>query len=244
MNMVQRIILGGILHSYHVQGDTIQKLEAKVSSLEAELKTSNCRIESLENWMIKSDELIKSNQKCIENYRKENVETKEKIESSNVPEKYSMMKFNLCDEVFRKNSDFENHMVDQHAVEKNFECGICGKKFLLQWRLKKHGLIHTMAAKQCKYILNKQLCPFEEVGCAFSHNNVEEPNVEEIIDEEHLVEEQIDDEDVEIDYDQLKKNQCHLCYDQLSTKDELWIHVENNHVEYFQGMLEFAASTN
>ena len=137
--------------------------------------------------------------------------------------------------------------MNQHSTKKSFECAICQKKFLLQWRLLKHGLIHTEKTRHCKYILNEQVCPFEEVGCAFAHNIVKEDNIEELQIDEPNVESQHDDneqdiEDIENDYEQLLENQCHLCKEVLSTKDELWYHVENNHVDYFLGMIEFAAS--
>ena len=38
------------------------------------------------------------------------------------------------------------------------------------------------------------------------------------------------------------ENQCHLCKKQLSTKNELFDHVENHHAVYFQGMMEVAVS--
>ena len=66
-NSVQRIIIGGILNFLTQKDATTEKLEAKVSKLEADLKTSHCRIESLENWMSKSDAALKSTQKDIEN---------------------------------------------------------------------------------------------------------------------------------------------------------------------------------
>ena len=132
----------------------------------------------------------------------------------------SIKKCKLCDETFTKNSDFENHMVDKHDVEKKFECEICGKKFLLQWRMKKHGFIHKEEAKTCKYFFDNQHCPFDEVGCKFSHKN-----------------EAANEEIVEADYN-VKENQCHICKEQLTNSDELWEHVEISHEEYFQGMLE------
>ena len=49
-----------------------------------------------------------------------------------------------------------------------------------------------------------------------------------------------DAEDVEDEYT-LEQNECHLCYLKLSSWYDLWEHVENRHVEYFQGMSEFAA---
>ena len=60
-NSVQRIIMGGILNFITQKDATAtEKLEAKVFELEADLKTSKCRIESLGNWMRKSDDALKS----------------------------------------------------------------------------------------------------------------------------------------------------------------------------------------
>ena len=47
-----------------------------------------------------------------------------------------------------------------------------------------------------------------------------------------------ENDETEEDYYKLNENQCNLCKEQLTTKDE---HVERNHEEYFQGMLEMAA---
>ena len=38
------------------------------------------------------------------------------------------------------------------------------------------------------------------------------------------------------------ENQCHLCQEQLLSRDDLWDHVQANHREYYQGMLEFCAA--
>ena len=145
-------------------------------------------------------------------------------------------KCKLCEGTFSKNSEFETHMVEEHNVEKSFECEFCGKTFLLEWRLKKHKLIHTEKPKRCKYFQNNQFCPFEKVGCMFDHSckATEPENIEDI-------EEDGDDEDDEDDHDYMpRENQCHLCKKQLTTRDELWEHVEQVHVEYFQGVLEVA----
>ena len=107
---------------------------------------------------------------------------------------------------------------------------ICSKTFLLKWRLKKHKLIHTERTKTCHFFLSKTPCPFSSIGCKFAHE----------IQENEANEEHDDVEDVEEEYT-LEQNECHLCNLKLSSRDDLWEHVENQHVEYFQGMLEFAA---
>ena len=76
---------------------------------------------------------------------------------------------------------------------------------LEQWRLKKHEIMHTENTNVCQYYLNGQICPFDEVGCQFSHTDG-------AADED-------DSNNSEI-YD-LIENQCHLCREEFSSKDDL-----------------------
>ena len=117
-------------------------------------------------------------------------------------------------------------MTETHGVEKPFQCDVCSKTFLLKWRLKKHELIHTKRTKTCNFFLSKTPCPFSDIWCKFAHEN--EANKDPI--------ENFEDDDYSLD-----KNECHLCHLKLSSSDDLWEHVENQHVEYFQGMIEYAA---
>ena len=50
-------------------------------------------------------------------------------------------------------------------------CEICGNTFKknLKWRMKKHKSIHEGANKPYKYFQHGQVCPFNEVGCKFVH---------------------------------------------------------------------------
>ena len=36
----------------------------------------------------------------------------------------------------------------------------------------------------------------------------------------------------------VNENQCHLCKNQFESKDDVFYHVQMNHVEYFNGMME------
>ena len=59
----------------------------------------------------------------------------------------------------------------KHELHHTFECETCKKKFLTKWRLKKHDKMHTgIRNKQCKYVKNKEPCPFEDLGCKFEHS--------------------------------------------------------------------------
>ena len=51
--------------------------------------------------------------------------------------------------------------------------------------------------------------------------------------------ERIKDKDKE-EIPELEENQCHLCRIPLQTKDNLYNHVQENHEEYFLGMMEVA----
>ena len=56
----------------------------------------------------------------------------------------------ICSETFPRNSDFEAYMTEKHEAEKTFGYDVCGKMFLLQWRLKKHKQIHIVKPKVCQ----------------------------------------------------------------------------------------------
>ena len=72
-------------------------------------------------------------------------------------------------------------MVDDHDRKKKFDCESFGKKFFLQWRLKQHVFIHTEKVSACQYFLNEEHCPFDLIGCKFSH--IKEVAKEEMIED-------------------------------------------------------------
>ena len=75
----------------------------------------------------------------------------------------------LCETTFVYNADLEKHMNNEHNAPKDFECTVCGKRFLLEWRLKKHKQMHSVIPRTCRFFMNNMPCPFEEIGCKFSH---------------------------------------------------------------------------
>ena len=75
----------------------------------------------------------------------------------------------VCSKTFLTNAQLEKHMNKRHDDCRNFECTVSGKKFFLEWRLKKHAQMHTVIPRTCRYFSNKMPCPFEEIGCKFSH---------------------------------------------------------------------------
>ena len=200
-----------------------------MSDLKSELKTSKLRIESLENWITRNDEDKKAMKKDIEECSKHaSVLSEQKENSINQNEaapKSVQQKCKKCGKLFSKNSDFEHHLEVEHNVDKSFRCELCGKGFVLEWRLKKHRSIHTLKPKHCKFFLNKEPCPFDMIGCKFAHEDPDGSDIETVEDE-----------------DTLNENQCHLCRLQFSSRDDLMDHVEVDHADYFQGMKEYAAA--
>ena len=80
----------------------------------------------------------------------------------------------VCSETFLKNADLEKHMTE-HDAPRDFECTVCAKKFFLEWRMKKHSQMHTVIPRTCRYFSTKMPCPFEEIGCKFSHTTLLQP---------------------------------------------------------------------
>ena len=139
-----------------------------------------------------------------------------------------------CEKTFGKNSDLETHVVAEHGHEKAFGCEICGKLFVLEWRMKKHLVMHDEETTICKFFANQQDCPFEEIGCKFRHGPSENYNNNEDITN-------VSDDDNDDSYE-FVENQCHLCKLQLLNRDDLYQHIETNHEDYHQGMLELIAN--
>ena len=79
----------------------------------------------------------------------------------------------------------------------------------------------------CKFVSNNQHCPYDEIGCKFSHEHeltAHEPstigNIDDNLDN--------DDEESNDSYEFIE-NQCHLCKLQLLNRDDLYNHVETDH---------------
>ena len=81
------------------------------------------------------DEIIKKVQEIIENESRINdaKSLKEKQNPSHQPKIEKSC--DLCTERFTVNSDFEIQTSSQHEAKKQNDCNVCGKTFLLKWRL-------------------------------------------------------------------------------------------------------------
>ena len=102
-------------------------------------------------------------------------------------------------------------------MEKTHKCEICSKTFYLKWRLSKHTSNHAGSHKPYKYIQERNVCPFDEVGCKFQHN---EANINDA------------EQDAER-CDKPRNNFCNLCDVLFGTQDDLIAHMGDEHLDQF-----------
>ena len=98
----------------------------------------------------------------------------ERNEYRNVQKHVQILHCKYCDEVFDENWKLELHL-KSHEESKQFQCGICNKTFLAKWRLKKHEQNHFRKnIKKCRFFKKGKFCPFQEVGCKFLHEPIDQ----------------------------------------------------------------------
>ena len=127
----------------------IKKLDAKIDEINRELEMTRKEI-------------------------KDKDEIKDKEETTNTRPKsiqlLNPLKCKLCDKSFHRFADLENHIKSDHEKHQEFKCDMCGKCFVLNWRLSKHMRLHTDEnVRHCYYFNNDKECPFEALGCKFLH---------------------------------------------------------------------------
>ena len=157
----------------------LQELKKKVKDLEELLQSSQERIKDLENIGNEDFDKNKSNkganiskcEKCEQEF------ASNKILKDHIKKMHSQSKkCKFCEETFVKCSDLEEHLQNFHYDATQYECEDCGKKIVLEWRMKKHKILHEESAsiKYCHYFNNKTVCPYEKIGCMFRHNQSRE----------------------------------------------------------------------
>ena len=158
--------------------ETMKSLAEKVAGLTEQLKEYSkmkdkvCELEkklhALENVEKQEEVSVLSKTKCKECPKVCN--SKNDLRKHLTEAHPNEFKCTLCKERFKRKCDLELHMENHHKTEKNYECTICNKSFVLNWRMKKHEEIHTnKVTKKCHYYNNDRFCPFEKLGCKFLH---------------------------------------------------------------------------
>jgi len=252
------LVLGGVVNIL-CQSEALEQMEDKMKTLEQENITNKIKMENLENWIVKQHDLIEELNQKISRMDENGVIIKESRETENlqakvlgieidvtnlkkrkikenpkpINSKVHVKKCTECETTFLKNSDLEKHVINIHGRAKAFKCESCDKAFVLEWRLRKHLEMHERKLSICKYFAKGQYCPYEEIGCKFSHEPSDHGNLNE--------DDSNDDGDLDLSCE-IVENQCHLCKLQMLNRDDLFNHVEHEHVDYHQEMLEIIAS--
>jgi hypothetical protein len=154
-----------------------KNLKEWVKSLEKKIENSEKRIKVLEEKCNQAEEPYKAVAKDVSpktkfNYKtcEESFEVKKNLRVHMLEKHPQKVKCKDCHETFDKSCDLEVHIEVHHKLTRQFECEKCEKKFVLQWRLKKHQQFHiTQNTKSRHYFNNKKVCPFEDLGCMFDH---------------------------------------------------------------------------
>ena len=157
-----------------------------------------------------------------------------------------------CKDSFTRICDLEVHIKTKHEAFQDYKCDHCDKTFVLKWRLQKHEKNHTRTAlKKCHYFNNNIACPFEDLGCMFSHelsgacrfdrkcptklcsyqhtksseHNFDVIETVDVVQGEDEAEEDMDD------------NKCHLCNKTFESIDDITQHMESDHMDHFLAMV-------
>ena len=144
-------------------------LKETVKILEGKVNNANLKVKELEEKLARISDKSKDNQiKC--NVCETEFSSRKNLRKHIKESHQTQINCNSCKESFTNNSDLENHLEEVHTDSPKFKCDHCGKKFILQWRLRKHLAIHfDEKTKKCHYFNNEKTCPFEKIGCMFLH---------------------------------------------------------------------------
>ena len=170
--------------------ERIRKLEEKDVTINLDEDTKN-KIGELERLLKANDENIKKNDILLVQAQSklgESIKAKsdsykckecgKEVENKNILVKHikkghpKMLHCANCDETFQESWRLELHM-KSHGNLSPFKCDLCERKFYSHWRMKKHKASHNELKKCCHYFNNAKICPYEEVGCKFKHEDSE-----------------------------------------------------------------------
>ena len=162
----QKITLKSLKEDIVTLKEQLNENNIRISTLEKELQNANSEINKLKGIEVSQENaLVVKCDSC--DFSSESRKTLRKHILQNHHRK-SKCKF--CDAMFEKNSDLESHLDLNHDSVERFQCDHCDKKFVLEWRLRKHKRMHKQQNTiNCHYFNNKKDCPFEKIGCMFRH---------------------------------------------------------------------------
>ena len=107
----------------------------------------------------------------IDKYEKEiqELELKILVRPQKTQKEVSLLKCDVCQQTFTKNSELEHHLTS-HPEVIPIPCELCGKVLYTKWRMEHHMKGHQVInRRKCHFFNNNKCCPFEKLGCKFAH---------------------------------------------------------------------------
>ena len=158
---VEKMSLKKLYSEFEVMKD---KYDEEIVKLKQIIDEQKVKIDMLEK--VSAFNNSRKCQKKPQNSKNVNVKDVEEV-------KVKILKCKVCEDKFSNFSELELHIKQKHESHEKHECGLCGKLFVTSWRLRKHASNHSRKSLMiCKYYKNETFCPFEELGCKFSHEPV------------------------------------------------------------------------
>ena len=162
---------------------TMKSLQIELNLFKEELKITRKELEGVKEELNDVKEERKNEKEAVD-YPKLNSDNefsckicdqtfrlKKTLKKHNQSNHTELTQCKSCDKTFRKACDLELHIKDNHESAGHLECDICGKTFVLKWRLEKHQDIHiNKNIRKFHYFNNQKCCPFEAIGCMFAHS--------------------------------------------------------------------------
>ena len=148
------------------QDDLIKEIDDKLSVFDKNgaIATDNKKIKTIQENVNKLEEELR----LSKNFKKNNLKPNEI--GSTVK---TTVKCDQCRKTFPRACDLEEHL-EFHSKAKEYSCTTCGKEFYLKWRLDKHVKVHSDQVQFCHFFNNGKLCPYDEIGCMFRHEESEQ----------------------------------------------------------------------
>ena len=154
-----------------------------------------------------------------------------------------------CKDSFSRICDLEVHIKTKHETLTDYKCDQCDKTFVLKWRLRKHEENHKRTVfKRCHYFNNNIACPFEDLGCMFSHElsgacKFDKKCSTKLCSYQHTEALENNSEVMEMFNDQdnaeegMDDSKCHLCKKIFESIDTLTEHMGSDHMDHFLAMV-------
>ena len=147
----------------------LKNLKDKIEVLEKRLDESETKVKVLEEKLTpKQESFVKKCKKCDKSF-----DSERNLKSHVLENHPQSIKCSSCIQTFNKNHELEYHIKTCHENYNEYECGKCKKKFILEWRLKKHMKNYDQPAslmKKCHFY-NNESCGALRAPCTLTNTD-------------------------------------------------------------------------